>query len=149
MTTKFNSVYDQFRAILSTVYSGRTELNNPYFLEDDADIMFKTAYCVALSSGENTNRTICAASSIQRDFLVILADRYYAPSRDIAARIVAEKAIINAQLDLIKYIEASPTTTDIVRMSFVSDNGLEFLAGDRFGFLVLQSLIRVEYIEPF
>lgn len=149
MTTKFNSVYDEIRTVCSTVYSDRVELNNPYFVEDDADIMFDSAWTVGIGNAENSNRTICANATVLRRFNVILTNRYTSPSRDIAARIAAEKKIVNAQLDLIKYLEQNPTTANTIRIKWVSDNGLEFLQGDRFGFFVLVNTIECEYFESF
>jgi hypothetical protein len=147
MSTTFNNVYDDLRTILSTVLSGRTELNNPYFIEDDSDIMFDNAWTVSVGAAQNTDRFVCGKATMRREFILTLANRYFAPSRDISARITAEKTIVNAQLDVIKYIEASPQTVNILQMRYEGDNGLEFLEGDRFGFLILQSTITVEYLE--
>lgn len=147
MSTTFNDVYDDVRTICQTVFSTRTELNNPYFVEDDADIMFDNAWTLSIGASTNSNRFICGKASMLRDFVVVLVNRYFAPSRDINARITAEKTIVNAQIDLIKYIEAQPQTDNIVQIRYDSDGGIEFLEGDRFGFLVLQTTIQVEYLE--
>jgi hypothetical protein len=149
LSTKFNDVYNEIRALCASVYSDRQELNNPYFVEDDSDLMFDSAYAVGIAGAENSNRTLCANATILRRFNVILTNRYMAPSRDIPTRVTAEKKIINAQLDLVKYLEQNPTTANTIRIKWVSDNGLEFLQGDRFGFFVLVNTIECEYFESF
>ena len=147
MSTKFSSVYDELRTVLSTVFPDRTELNNPYVIEDDSDLMYDSGYTLGIGTGNNSNRVICGKATVRRDFVVILTNRYTAPSRDIPARIAKEKQLLNAQQDLIKYMESNTSSANIVSMSYTSDNGIEFLAGDRFGFLVLQSIVSIEYVE--
>ena len=146
MATKFGDVYDALRSKISSTLTTHTELNNPYFLEDDADIMFDRAWALSIGPSTNTNRNICPLVTVGRDFVLTLTERYFAPSRDITARVTAEKTMFNYQLDILKEF-ADYTTTDIIKVEYISDNGLEFLEGDRFGFLVLQTLINVEYYE--
>ena len=146
MSTKFTSVYDSLRTAITGVLTTHRELNNPYILTDDADIMYDKAWTLAIGSAENTRRSQCPYLTIGREFNLILAHKYNAPHRDIASRITAEKAILNYQLDVLKVLEYY-TTSDIVKVSYISDNGIEFLGGDRIGYLILQTLISVEYLE--
>jgi hypothetical protein len=67
-------------------------------------------------------------------------------NRDITNRIIAEKALFEDQITLVKKFELA-TSSAISKIEYVSDNGLEFLEADRFGILVLQFVIRVEYFE--
>jgi hypothetical protein len=148
MSTKFTSVYDSLRAAIAAVLTTHRELNNPYILTDDADIMYDKAWTLAIGSGTNTNRTISPYVNIGREFNIVIAQKYSAPQRDITARLTAEKTLLNYQLDVLKALEPY-TTTDIIKVNYVSDSGIEFLGGDRIGYLILQTLISVEYFEQF
>lgn len=148
MSTKFTSVYDSLRATIAGVLTTHRELNNPYILTDDADIMYDKAWTLAIGSATNTQRSQCPYVTIGREFNIILAHKYSSPHRDISSRITAEKAILNYQLDVLKVLEPY-TTSDIIKVSYVSDNGIEFLGGDRIGYLILQTLVSVEYFEQF
>jgi hypothetical protein len=85
-------------------------------------------------------------ATISRDFVVTLTKRMFLTNRDISNRILAEKALFEDQITLIKKLELA-TSQAISKIEFVSDNGLEFLEADRFGILVLQFVLRVEYFE--
>lgn len=148
MSTKFTSVYDSLRTTIAAAITGHRELNNPYILDDDADIMFDKSWTLAIGSAVNTQRSQCPYVTVGREFNFILAQKYSAPHRDITARVDAEKTILNYQLDVLKVLEPY-TTSDIIKVSYVSDNGIEFLGGDRIGYLILQTLINVEYFEQF
>jgi hypothetical protein len=146
MSTKFTSVYDTLRAAIAGVLTTHRELNNPYILTEDVDIMYDRAWTLAIGGAQNTQRSSCPYITIGREFNLILAQKYSAPQRDIAARLTAEKALLNYQLDALKILE-STTSVDILKINYQSDNGIEFLGGDRIGYLVLQTLINVEYLE--
>jgi hypothetical protein len=148
MSSKFSDVYNELRTQISTTLSTHTELNNPYFLEDDADVMFDQAWALSITSGVNTRRQGCPFITIGRDFVITLTQRYFSPSRDITARVEAENKMFNYQLDLLKVL-VDYTSSNIIDIRYESDNGLEFLEGDRFGFLVLQTLVTVEYEENY
>ena len=141
-----DSWVDRLRTKITSTLTTHTELNNPYFLNDDADLMFDQAWALSIGPGENTNREFCNKLTVSRDFIITLTQRFYAPSRDITARLTAEKTIFNYQLDLLAGL-CDYTTADIIKVSYVSDNGTEYLDGDRIGFLVLQTLVNVEYFE--
>ena len=147
MSTKFTSVYDEIRTAISTLYSTKTEINNPYTLEENADIDMKDSWGIAIRAGSNSNRVLCGQATVKRNIEVSLLKRVAMPEKDVTARITGEKALFNDQLDMIKYFEGSPTTTNTVNVRFISDSGIEFLEGDRFGFLVLRSTLELEYVE--
>jgi len=144
--SKISTVYDEIRALIPANLSGYTELNNPYTITDEADLNFDKGYAVGLGAGTNTNRLLSCAMSISRDFVLTLTKRMFLTNRDITNRIIAEKALFEDQITLVKKFELA-TSSAISKIEYVSDNGLEFLEADRFGILVLQFVVRVEYFE--
>ena len=143
---QISTVYDEIRSQISGVLTTHTELNNPYFIEDDADVNFDNGWCVGLGAADNTNRYVCNKLTVSRDFTFTLTKRVFAVDRDITKRITAEKALFEYQMDVLKVLDIY-TSDVVVKMRYTSDNGLEFLDGDRFGILMLQTTINVEYFE--
>lgn len=143
----FTSVYEEIRTRVSGTLTAYTELNNPYFIQEDADTMFDSGFAVAAASGENTNRVIASFATMSREFVIILTKRYFATDRDVTTRVTAEKALIEDQIKLIKNLETAPNSDNIAKVQYTNDGGIEFLEGDRFGYLVLQTRINVEYFE--
>ena len=96
MASDFSTSYDEIRTKIASVLGiTYTELNNPYFVEDEADIMLAKGWTLGIADSNNSNRTICNKITFRRDLVITMTKRYYAPSRDITARVTAEKEIID------------------------------------------------------
>ena len=138
--------YDEIRALIASTLSDYTELNNPYVIEDEADLMFDQGWTVGLADAINTNRKICNKITFGRDLVITMTKRYYAPSRDITARITAEKELFDDQKTLLGDLIVF-TSSAVVKIAYTNDSGISFLAGDRFGILQLDTTITLEYFE--
>jgi len=143
-----STAYDEIRAQIASTLPNYTELNNPYVIEDEADLMFYEGWTVGIADAANTNRTICNKITFGRDFIITMTKRYYAPSRDIAARTVAEKELFDDQITLLKDLVVF-TSDAVVKIAYTNDSGVNFLAGDRFGILQLDTTITLEYFESY
>lgn len=149
MASAFSTSYDEMRVLIAaTLGATYTELNNPYFVEDDADIMLAKGWTLGIADASNTNRTICNKITVARDLFITMTKRYYAPSRDITARVTAEKELIDDQVNLLKALVVY-TTDSIVKIDYNLDSGINFLAGDRFGILQLDTTVSLEYFESY
>jgi hypothetical protein len=146
--SNFENAYDQIRSVIASTLTSYTELNNPYIVTDEADIMLASGYTVGIAEGENSNRNICNRITINRSFVVILTKRYYAPSRDILARVTAEKAIVNDQISILKTLTGY-SSNEVVRINYANDSGINFFGDERYGILQLDTIINVEYFETY
>lgn len=144
--SSISTIYDTLRTQLATTLSSHTELNNPYVLEDEADIMFDAGWTIGLFEGENTNRNLCPKLSLSRNFTVTVTRRTFSPDRDITERVTAEKALFEDMISVIQDLQCMEDA-NISKIEYVSDNGLEFLLGDRFNILLIQATFNVEYFE--
>ena len=144
--SSISTIYDTLRSTLATTLPNHTELNNPYVLEDEADIMFDAGYTIGLFEGENTNRNLCPKLSVSRTFTITLSRRTFSPDRDITERVAAEKNLFEDHLLVVKALQCIEDD-NISKIEYISDNGLEFLLGDRFNILLIQSTFTVEYFE--
>ena len=143
----FSDVYDGLRTFIPTILTTHTELNNPYDIEDDSDIMYDKSWSLAIGPGENTKRILCNYVTVERDYTLVLTRRYFAPSRDIDARVAAEKLMFEDQMLVIKALVNEPQTASAEKISYNGDTGLQFIGGDRTGFLYLETSLLVEYFE--
>jgi hypothetical protein len=144
----FSTAYDELRVRIASVLTTYTELNNPYVITDDSDLMFDSGWTVGIADAVNTNRTICNKITFGRDLIITLTNRYYGTSRDISARVAAEKTLLDDQIALLQNLVVY-TTDAIVKIAYVNDGGINFLAGDRFGILQLDTTISLEHFESY
>jgi hypothetical protein len=141
-----STIYDALLALIPTILTTHEELNNPYLLEDTSDIDMEKGWTLGFGPGENTQRLLGAQITYNRSFILTITRRSFGHLRDKALRITTEKLLFEDQKILINGIEKY-TNASIENIIFVGDNGLEFLNGDRFGILLIQNNVSVEYFE--
>jgi len=141
----FTNAYDQIRTELATLFSSYNELDNPYDLERNPDLHLRESYGITIGSGENTTKVLCSRADISRIFGIVLCRRMNATRNDTATRITAEKALFEDLTDIIKVFEEP--VANITQGRYVSDDGVEFLDGDRYNYLILRSSFLIEYSE--
>lgn len=146
---KYSLAYDDVRTIMQTLYPNHKELVNPYDLESNPDIELKQSWGISIGSALNGTRVVCNRATITRNFSIVLARRSNRTRNDNATRIVTEKLLFEDLSLLVKYFEENPKTTNITRVRYTDDEGLDFVAGDRDNYLVLRSTLLVEYTETF
>jgi len=144
--SKISTVYDELIALVPTILTAHTQLNNPYLLEDEADIQMERGWTLGFGDGENTMRVVGSKISYRRTFILTITRRVFGHLRDYEARIAVEKLLLDDQKALINGIDKY-TSNNFAKIEFVGDNGLEFLSGDRFGILLIQNNVAVEYFE--
>lgn len=148
-------IYDAVESSITTALSGYQTLNNPYRLENNAEITFHTAYGIAVSDGSNLNGNEQSGHEQRtRNFVIHLTRRKFATSRDATARENTEKALLEDWTTLLNAWATNPTlrnatvpNTGIQRAYYESDGGIEFVSLDksRDGILVISTVLTVEY----
>ena len=96
------------RTIMSTEFSGHTELDNPYELERNSDLEMKKGYGVAIGSAFNNTKEICSNATERRTFVISFARRISATRMDSVTRIATEKLLMEDHFALMKYFEEHP-----------------------------------------
>lgn len=141
----FTEAYDQVRTELKTLFSTYNELDNPYDLSKNADLELKQSYGITISGGINTSRTMSNRADITREFGIILCRRTNATRNDTAARILTEKSLFEDLTSIVKRFQCR--IPNVLRSRYLSDNGVEFLGGDRYNYYILSTVFEIEYSE--
>jgi len=153
-----SQAYDAIETVVTTALpsaSGWAQLINPYVPEANDDLTYEKAWGIAFGPGQNTNRQVGCDVSIQRSFTVTLCRKTYAGTlnrapEQLSARKTAEKALFEDLKIIINDLEKSPTTNSsnpIIKTSYVTDSGLEFVRGDSQNLLMIRAEFQTEYFE--
>jgi len=146
--SKITEIYDAIEATLASALPAYTKLPNAYSIEDNADIFLNKSYAIGIGGGSNTNRLIPSRVSISRSFEIAFINQLNATDHNSLAIEAQEKALFEDAFLFLKQIELDTTLSGVaVRSQFESDEGLEFLDGEKQRYFMLTLAVSVEYIE--
>lgn len=141
-------VYQRLIDLIGETFTDKSQLTNPYVLDDNEDIFLKSGYGVAILPTSNLNRATSCLYSIGRDVEITFTKQIFGTNRDISERQTVEKGLMQDQLDLIKAIDSDGQLNDLLANSaFLGDNGIEFIFNDRNNFVALTCNFTLEYHE--
>ena len=150
MTTAISDIHDELHTIVATALTGKgySIIPNAYIAPDNAGLLLKKGYGIAVGPGTNTQRTLAGKLSFQRDFQVFLTALIPATSNNYDARFTAEKTILEDFALVLLAIEQAPSLNENSATSvLLNDGGLEYLEGDRDKYYLIESTVTVEYVE--
>lgn len=147
ISTAYDALITRIETVLDAATNNYTRLPNCYNIEDNTDLKLRKGYGVAILAATNSNRELCKAS-IERTMEIILTRHYTGAEENAADKASVEKLLLEDQLLIIKDLETSSSLNDTVMFSrWVSDNGIEFVAGETSRFFMLRTQISMEYLE--
>lgn len=150
ISTAYDALVSRVELILDTANQGYNKIPNPYNLEDNAEIKLRKGYGVAFLSGQNTNRNVNCKFSVERTMEVVLTRLYTEQDENATNRASLEKLIFEDQYKLINDFEQDITINgQTMYTKWVSDGGIEFLAGVSGRFYILRTQFSLEYLETF
>ncbi len=151
--SRVTDVYDLIESAITTVLPNATQLNNPYFPEEDAVLSYDSGFGITFDSGSGDDETVGSGSSVvSRSFTIVQTRRKFATARDKAASVTTSKELMD-DFTLIKNKIAGDKSlgdsTIVKRAFYVGDSGIEFLTLDkkRNSIFVIRTQIQVEYHE--
>ena len=145
-----SDAYDALVTRLGAVLPTHKRLYDAYSIEENSERALVKGYAVGFGAGENTFRSFSCQLSVKRDFSVTLTRRVIAREGATTKRADAEKLLFEDQKLVIADIEGDPSlgnSSVIAKADWVSDNGLEFVHGDKDNYLKLESTVSIEYFE--
>jgi hypothetical protein len=136
--------------MVSTALTGLnyTVVPNSYIAPENAGLLLKKGYGIAVGPGANTERVLGGQRSYARDFLIFLTRLIPATSNNVDARQDTEKAILEDYELIVEAIEEAPNINGkAVLAALISDGGLEYLEGDRDKYFLIETTVTVEYFN--
>ena len=146
--SKITQIFDQLKVIVAAELPTYKQIPNPYELEQGSSVMLAKGYGIAVGAGHNTERQLSCQQSIERQFGILLTRQMSYTEHDAANRNLLEKEILEDHHKLNKAIEKNVSLSQIVaKITYSSDNGLEFLGVESGRYLTIFSTFTCEYFE--
>jgi len=149
--SKATDVFDALVARVAAVLPDHKRIPNPYIIEQNSERILNKGQGVTFGPGENTFRRLTNQLSVARDFSVIITRKSIKKETDSSGRAEDIQLLFEDQKLVIDDVEKNTTLLDstlsVAKSDYLSDNGLEFIYGEKDNFIKVESVIRVEYIE--
>jgi len=146
----FDALVLRIETVLDTATNGYTRLPNPYNVQDNTELKLRKGYGVALQSAENTQRNVNCKFSVSRTMEVVLTRLYTGYEENAVERASTEKLLLEDQYKIINDLEQDVTINgQTMYTRWVTDGGIEYVAGETGRFLMLRTQFSLEYLETF
>lgn len=145
-----STVYDNLITLIpAKLPAGYVRLPNAYKIHENDETYLKQGFCVGFGHGKNTERLVGNKLTIQRALTLTLTRKLYSLEHAAAGKAATEKLLFEDQLILIQNFETDPTLNQSAMLTkYQSDNGMEYVYNGKDEFIMIQSLITVDYLEP-
>ena len=146
--SKISLIYDAMRTSLTTLLPTHNELVNARQIEQNDTLFLIKGQAVLLADGFNTNRILTCKLSVQRNAIVTISRQVFGTDRDISKKIATEKSLLEDHYIILKEFEKNVTlSSNVSKISYVSDSGIQEIYTDSLLFLMLQTTFSFEYLE--
>jgi hypothetical protein len=150
ISTGYAALLARIEAVLNTASAGYKRLPNPYAVDDNAELMLRKGYGLAMGAAENTNRQVNCKISISRTAEVILTRLYTGKEEDAPGKAALEQLLLEDQHLVINDLEQDISINGSTMYTrYVSDSGIEFVSGVSGRFFMLKTQFSLEYMEDF
>lgn len=147
--TKIADIYDNIITLVETTVPTFKRIPNPYGLDENAAIILRKAYGLAIGAGNNTGRYIGCYTTWEREFTLGLITQVVNTENDATGRALVEIDLLDAHRALLLAFENDGNLSgQAILCEVTDDGGIEYLPGESGKFLALQIGLRVEYQEP-
>lgn len=146
--SQISDIYDSINTFLDASYdaSGRA-LTNPYSIEENDDITLKRGYGFYMGTGRDQG-TMGNMIALEREMVVTLTLETAALEHKNGKRMTAEKQLLEDAALMVKALHNDPAVNEKVSgIIYQSDNGIEFIYGEKTNFIMIQSRFLITYIE--
>lgn len=146
--SKVSNIYDLFEAAISTILTGKTEIPNPFDIESNNDNFLKDGYGFIYGAATGDSETYPSFEYYTRPIVLVTTKVIYKNRSDVDVYGTVQKQMIEDQNTIITTLAKDRTfDDDLTSLEFSGDNGVEFIFGDKFNFLKLESTFDLKYRE--
>lgn len=147
--SNISTIYDTLRTALTAKLSGKTEIPNPYSLEDNMVQFLENGWGLTIDDGAPGSIDVYCLDSESRNFTLILTKILYNLDGTNTRLIADSKTLLEniraARNDLLAYDKLA--TDSIQKIDFVGASGIQFLPAEKFSVIYATLTIGVEYVE--
>lgn len=150
MTTKITTIYTQIRSVVGTLLTGKTEIPNPYSLENNTELFLKNGWGVIIGSAQNSAMNIIKDDIESREFTVVITRQIFRLESDTAI-MPAESLTLLEDIRTVKndFLDFDQIGIEgsIEQIRFISASGIQFLQLGSFNFIYATLTFNFEYSE--
>lgn len=149
ITTTYNALVARIESVLDVTTNGYTRLPNPYNIEDNTEVRLRKGYGVAVLPATNANLELCKLTQ-DRVFEIVLTRLYTGYDDNPTDKAALELLLLEDEFLILNDLEQDSTlNTQTMQTSYVSDSGIEFVAGETGRFFSLRIQLNVKYSDVF
>lgn len=143
-----SSIYDAFKSEMSTTFASKTQIPNPFSIENNNDNTLRDGYGIRFGAAGLASFDLPSFQGYSREIVVTFTTQVFRTDNNILKLEDAQKALMENQNTLINSLAKSRAFDDYaVSVEFTTDSGIEFVFGDKFSFLYIDSSFEVQYKE--
>lgn len=141
-------IYDKLSTLLSTSFSSKTVIPNPFDTAQNNDNLLKNGYGFYYGGAGLPTFNLPSFQGYAREFVLVLTREVYRTDADTSLFGSTQKSMLEDQYTFISSLAKDRTLdNDLVSVEFTGDSGIEFIYADKFSHLRLISTFEVQYKE--
>ena len=143
-----STIFDNFLALLQTEFASKTQLANPFSVQNNNDNILKEGYGLRYGPASLPDFDLTSFQGYSREIVVILTKQVFKTDNDTDNFSTAQKAMVEDQNTLINSLAKNRTfDSSTVSVEFTGDSGIEFIFNGKFNFLYLETSFEIQYKE--
>lgn len=146
MSSTITTIQTQLYSILSTTFPTKSELADPYDVENNDDFMLKNGFGIEMGAASNSYEG-GSANILTRTFTFPLTSEVFDLDRSSASRKLIEKSLFEDEITMLKALSSFNLSKEVANVEFLNDNGIVKVTTDKSNYLVLRVAVEIAYIE--
>lgn len=146
--SKVTNIFNLFENVIIDSLPGKTKIPNPFSVENNSDNFLKDGYGIYYGAAAVSDIEFPTYQVYSREIVVIFTREVHRVGSDSDALTEKQNLILEDQNNLIDSLANSRNfDSDVIRLEFTGDSGLDFVFGDKFNFLSITTTFEVSYKE--
>lgn len=149
MSTTISNIYDELYLLLPALFPSKKALADSYNIYNNDEFFLADGFGIYVGPASNTRREVACRLSISRQITITLSKAPYAGHKDLDKIKIAEKALLEEHLTLVKDFSKNNTYPYLtsVKRNFIGDSGIERVFGESRSYLSIRLTFEIEYFE--
>jgi hypothetical protein len=146
--SKITTIYNNLVIFMGTELSTHTRLNDPYFVENNPEMLLRKGWGIRVNDGLDTARFVCPEYTLARTFTLVIVRESPAKDSDPARRETAKLEILeDLHTLLIEAVSENTLYGVALDFKYESDGGFQEVFVNEKPYTYLASSFVVEYSQ--
>ena len=142
-----STIHDNLYSTVSTLFSTKTELRDPYNIAGNPDPFLRDGYGITWETGELNEELVGPCAYVeQRNVGIVLTKIVARLDTNTSARRTAEKALLVDRSSLVNQIKQNPPVLNAAEFfEFVSDEGIQSVVDEKQNIIYLKMNFTIRF----